>query len=128
MGFWIFMAAMAALIPLTMRLLGARFEKKPPQRNSIFGYKTTMSVKNDDTWDFAQRYIGRLWRIWGLVTLFVSLLVMFVLLNRDMPTVGYAALILICMQMIPLIGCIFPTERALRRTFDRFGQRIGGET
>ena len=116
MLFWIFMTAMAALTPLTMVLLGARFEKKPPKRNSIIGYKTAMSSKNDDTWDFAQRFIGRLWRIWGLVTLLV--------LNRDMPTIGYGALILICAQLVPLIGCVFPTERALKRTFDRFGQRI----
>ena len=45
-------------------------------------------------------------------------------LNRDMPTIGYGALILICVQLFPLIGCVFPTERALKRTFDRFGQRI----
>ncbi len=126
MTFWIFMTAMAALTPLTMVLLGARFEKKPPKRNSVFGYKTAMSGKNDDTWDFAQRYIGRLWRIWGLAALFVSLLVMLLLLNRDRPIVGYAAMILICVQMIPLIGCVFPTERALKRTFDRFGQRTEG--
>ena len=49
---------------------------------------------------------------------------MLLLLNRDMPTVGYGALILICVQLFPLIGCIFPTERALKETFDRFGQRI----
>ena len=124
MLFWIFMTAMAALTPLTMVLLGARFEKKPPKRNSIIGYKTAMSSKNDDTWDFAQRFIGRLWRIWGLVTLFISLLVMLLVLNRDMPTIGYGALILICAQLVPLIGCVFPTERTLKRTFDRFGQRI----
>lgn len=124
MGFWIFMTAMAALTPLTMLLLGAKFEKKPPERNSVFGYKTAMSCKNDDTWDFAQRYIGRLWRIWGLAGTVISLLVMLLLLNRDMPTVGYGALILICVQLFPLIGCIFPTERALKETFDRFGQRI----
>ena len=124
MGFWIFMTAMAALTPLTMLLLGARFEKKPPKRTSVFGYKTAMSCKNDDTWDFAQRYIGRLWRIWGLAATVISLLVMLLLLHRDMPTVGYGALILICVQLFPLIGCIFPTERALKETFDRFGQRI----
>ena len=123
MTFWLFMTAMAALIPLTMVLLGARFEKKPPKRNSVIGYKSAMSGRNDDNWDFAQRYIGRLWRIWGLVALFVSFLVMLLLLKRDMPAMGYGALILICVQLVPLIVCIFPTERALKRTFDRFGRR-----
>ena len=124
MGFWIFMTAMALLIPGTMLLFGTRFERKPPRRNSVFGYKTAMSQRNDDTWAFAHRYIGRLWRVWGLATLCVSLLVMLLALNRGMATVGYGALILICVQLFPLIGCIFPTERALKETFDRFGQRI----
>lgn len=124
MGFWVFMTVMALLIPGTMLLFGTRFERKPPRRNSVFGYKTAMSQRNDDTWAFAHRYIGRLWRIWGLAATVISLLVMLLLLNRDMPTVGYGALILICVQLFPLIGCIFPTERALKETFDRFGQRI----
>ena len=123
MLFWIFMTAMAALTPLTMVLLGARFEKKPPKRNSIIGYKTAMSSKNDDTWDFAQRFIGRLWRNWGWVTLVASLAAMVLYLNKDMEAMGYAGLALVFVQMVPLIGSIIATERALRNTFDRFGQR-----
>lgn len=124
MGFWVFMTVMALLIPGTMLLFGTRFERKPPRRNSVFGYKTAMSQRNDDTWAFAHRYIGRLWRVWGLATLCVSLLVMLLALNRGMATVGYAGLILIVAQLVPLVGAIFSTERALKRTFDRFGQRI----
>ena len=124
MGFWAFMTVVALLIPGTMLLFGTRFEKKPPRRNGAFGYKTAMSQKNDDTWVFAHRYIGRLWRIWGLATLCASLLVMLLVLNRGMEIVGYAGLVLTVAQMVPLIGAIFPTERALKRTFDRFGQRI----
>ena len=125
MGFWIFMTATALLIPATMLFFGSRFLKDPPKRNSAFGYKTAMSGKNDDTWDFAHRYIGRLWRRWGFVTLIASIAAMLLFLNKDMEAVGYAGLVLVFAEMVPLIGAIFPTERALRDTFDRFGHRKG---
>jgi len=125
-GFWVFMTVMALLIPGTMLLFGTRFEKKPPRRNSVFGYKTARSTKNDETWDFAHRYVGRLWRYWGMVTLFAALLVMLLVLNRDMETVGCAGTVLVFAQLVPLFVSIFATERALKRTFDRFGQRIEG--
>ena len=123
MGFWIFMTATALLIPATMLFFGSRFLKDPPKRNAAFGYKTAMSGKNDDTWDFAHRYIGRLWRRWGFVMLMTSLAAMLLFLNKDMEAVGYAGLVLVFAEMVPLIGAIFPTERALRDTFDRFGHR-----
>lgn len=123
MGFWIFMTLMALLVPLTMVFFGDRFLKDPPKRNSVFGYKTAMSGKNNDTWDFAHRYIGRLWRNWGWVTLVASLAAMVLYLNKDMEAMGYAGLALVFVQMVPLIGSIIATERALRHTFDRFGQR-----
>lgn len=126
MGFWIFMTCMTALLPLTMAGFGSRFGKKPPRRNGVFGYKTARSTKNDDTWDFAHRYVGRLWRYWGLVTLFAALLVMLLVLNRDVETVGCAGTVLVFAQLVPLFVSIFATERALKRTFDRFGQRIEG--
>ncbi|MCY6372198.1 SdpI family protein [Clostridium ganghwense] len=38
--------------------------KKPPKEiNSTFGYRTTMSSKNKDTWNFAHRYAGIVWFI-----------------------------------------------------------------
>lgn len=124
MGFWVYMTVMALLIPLTMLFFGRRFEKKPPKRiNAVFGYRTARSMKNEDTWAFAHRHIGRLWRIWGWAALIVSLAVMLLILNRGQSCVGYTGLVLVLVQMIPLIGSIFSTERALKQTFDRFGQR-----
>ena len=50
MGFWIYMLVMDLLIPLTMIIWGNYFMKKAPaQINSVFGYRTPMSMKNQDT-------------------------------------------------------------------------------
>lgn len=59
MGFWIYSLAMVLLIPLIMIVLGFIYGKYPPKKiNHISGYRTTMSMKNQDTWDFANRYMG----------------------------------------------------------------------
>ena len=51
MGFWIFMLIMDLLIPFTMIGFGKMFLKKAPdQINYVFGYRTSMSMKNQDTW------------------------------------------------------------------------------
>ena len=57
MGFWIFMLIMDLLIPFTMIGFGKMFLKKAPdQINYVFGYRTSMSMKNQDTWVFAHHY------------------------------------------------------------------------
>lgn len=127
MGFWIFMTLMTLLTPVTMLLLGRRFFLRPPERiNGAFGYRTARSMKNKDTWDFAHRCCGRAWFRWGLAMALLSLLVMALLINRGLEEVGAAGLALVLAQLFPLIGTIFTTERALKRTFDDFGLRREG--
>ena len=54
MGFWIFMLLMDLLIPVTMVVSGKIFMTKSQENiNDVFGYRTTMSMKNKDTWAFA---------------------------------------------------------------------------
>ena len=60
MGFGIFMLLMDLLIPLTMVVFGKMFMTKSPKNiNAVFGYRTTMSMKNKDTWEFAHKYCGK---------------------------------------------------------------------
>ena len=34
-------------------------KKAPKEINSVFGYRTSMSMKNKDTWEFAHKYCGK---------------------------------------------------------------------
>ncbi|MDO5417808.1 MAG: SdpI family protein, partial [Lachnospiraceae bacterium] len=127
MGFWIFMLLMNLLIPVTMIGFGYRFLKKPPKEmNSIYGYRTSMSMKNKDTWAFAHHYCGKLWYHWGMGLLPVTILAMCFLLGKDTDTVGNYGGVICFVQMIPLIGVICPTERELRKRFDADGRRKEG--
>jgi len=125
MGFWIFMVVMDLLIPLTMIGFGRYFLKSAPKEvNAIFGYRTTMSMKNRDTWEFAHRYCGKIWYYTGIIMLPLTVLSMLFVFGKSTDTIGWLGSVICFIQMIPLIGSIFPTEKALKKTFDRNGNRL----
>ena len=78
MGFWIFMLIMDLLLPFTMIGFGRYFMKKAPKEiNSVFGYRTSMSMKNKDTWEFAHKYCGKVWYVCGMVMLPITVIFLF---------------------------------------------------
>ena len=124
MGFWIFMLAMTSLIPITMIGFGRLFMKKAPDNiNFVFGYRTTRSMKNKDTWSFAHKYFGRLWFLCGVIILPLSIIPMFFALGKATDVVGSIGGIIVMVQLIPLVATIIPTEVALKKNFDEYGKR-----
>ena len=124
MGFWIFMMVMSLLIPLSMIGFGTYFRSKAPKKiNYLYGYRTSMSMKNKDTWDFAHRYFGRLWFKTGWIVLFITVIAMLMLLGKDTQTIGILGAIIVVLQCIPMLGVIIPTEKALKKNFDEDGNR-----
>ncbi len=122
MGFWIFMLVMNLIIPVIMTGFGWYFLKgKPEKINHIVGYRTKLSMKNQDTWRFAHQYCGKLWFILGLILLILTPLIMVLGLKLD-NNIDYGGIIC-TVQVILLVGTIIPTERALHRTFNKDGSR-----
>ena len=122
--FWIFMLLMDLLTPLIMIGFGRLFMTKPPLRiNAVYGYRTTMSMKNKDTWEFAHKFCGRLWFWCGLALLPVAVIPLIFVLNRSIAVIGTVGGIVCAIELVPLLGSIFPTEAALKKTFDRNGFR-----
>ena len=125
MGFWIFMTAMNLVLPFIMIVIGYIFIKNPPREiNHLVGYRTTMSMKNKDTWDFAHHHCGKNWKIVGLFMLIPSALVMLLFSGKDIQTVGEIGSVVIGVQTIILLATLIPTEMALRKNFDKDGNRI----
>ena len=124
MGFWIFMLIMDLLLPFTMIGFGRYFmEKAPKEINSLFGYRTSMSMKNKDTWEFAHKYSGKVWYVCGMVMLPITVIFMLSVIGENKDCVGSIGVIINVVQLIPLIGAIIPTEIALRKNFDKNGTR-----
>lgn len=124
MGFWSFMLIMDLLIPFTMIGFGRCFLKNAPKEiNAVYGYRTSMSMKNKDTWIFAHNYFGKLWYIGGCALLPLSIIAMVFVIGNTENVIGTVGGILTFIQMIFMLGCIIPTERALKRIFDRNGNK-----
>ena len=122
--FWLFTLATGLLVPLLMIGCGRMFYHKPPKTiNSGFGYRTTMSMKNQDTWQFAHHFCGKLWYWMGLIMLPLSVVPMLLVFGREVDTIGWVGTVICFVQVVPMVGAIVPTEMALRRTFDKNGTR-----
>lgn len=124
MGFWIFMLVMDLLFPAIMILMGRYFMKSSPKEiNYIFGYRTNMSMKNKDTWDFAHKYIGKLWFYLGLILVPITVIPMLLVIGNNEYTISMVGSIICIVALVVLIVPIIPTERALKKTFDKDGNR-----
>ncbi|MGL5479019.1 MAG: SdpI family protein [Clostridium sp.] len=107
------------LIPGVMILFGGLFLKKPPKEiNGLYGYRTTMSMKNKDTWDFANKAIGKLWFKLG-----IALFIITVILGFNKELLGKYGLVLFYLQIAVLILSIFPVEKKLKENFNKNGTR-----
>lgn len=125
MGFWLFCTVCALLSPLMMLIFGWQFLKKPPKKiNGLYGYRTTRSMKNQQTWDFAHQVCGKLWFRAGAVMLPLSLLAMLSTLERDIETMAIWLVAVVVVQVAVMLATIIPVEGALKRKFDKYGRRI----
>ena len=106
------------LVPVIVIITGRMMWKHYPKNvNGLIGYKTTLSMRNIDTWKFANEYCGRLWYRIGLLMLIFSIIICLLFFKASYNTAFKASLILIAIQCIILVATIFPTENALKREF-----------
>ena len=124
MAFWIFMLIMDLLTPITMIGFGRYFISNAPKEiNIIFGYRTNMSMKNKETWEFAHQYFGKIWYVCGLILLPLTAGIMLLTIGKSEDFIGSVGGALCMIQILPLIGAIYPTEKALRKKFDKNGNK-----
>ena len=124
MVYWIICLLINLLLPFTMIGFGKHFMVKPPAEiNKYFGYRTALSMKNKDAWDFAHKYFGKIWYIAGFATLPIAVIPMLFVIGKDVNCIATVCLIVCVVMAIPLVGSIPLTEKALRKNFDKNGVR-----
>lgn len=124
MGLAIFLFACNLLVPAIMMTFGYLFKERGPKKiNMICGYRTEMSMKNMDTWNFAHTYCAKIWRRIGIILLISSVIISIISMNLQEDVMGIIQTALITIQTIVLIASIFPVEKALREQFDKNGNR-----
>lgn len=124
MWFWWFMFICNLLIPALLILAGRWMWKNPPKEiNSILGYRTKRSMRNMDTWKFAHEYCGKLWWKIGWGILIPSVLMQIPFIHSSDDTIGLVSGIICAVHCVLLVGAIYPTEKALKKTFTDEGER-----
>ena len=112
------------LIPVVVIVTGRIMWKHYPKNiNGLVGYRTTRSMKNMDTWKFANEHCGRLWYKMGLFMLAFSVLVSVLLLRTNDNTYSMISLIFVLLQCIILIVSIIQTELDFKKMFYEDGTR-----
>ena len=124
MGMWGTILVVVCVMSATMIGFGLYFSMAGPKKiNFVFGYRTPMSMKNLDTWRFGNIFAGRyMWRT-GVVLLIGSLAALFAVISSGDDVVRTAGIIIIIVHAAMIFGTIILTEVALRRNFDRQGNR-----
>lgn len=122
MGFKVFMSFGVLLIPGIMIFFGRTMKDHPPKTiNAAYGYRTSMSMINQDTWDYAQAACAKRWRKWGRVLALITLVVLIVALRR--PAFADVLGFYTAFEVAFLLASVAATEMDLRRTFDQKGDR-----
>lgn len=122
MWFWIAMFICNLLIPILMIAAGNMMYKHTPKKiNGIYGYRTSRSMKNGETWKFAHDYCGKLWFKWGSILTIPTIIAMLPFIHSSDNVIGIVTLIIESIQIIVLIGAIFLVESALKKNFDDSG-------
>ena len=117
---WICSLLVLVIVSITGRMMWKHY---PKNINGLIGYRTTLSMRNIDTWKFANEYCGRLWYRIGILMLIFSIIICLLFFKASYNTAFMASLILIAIQCIILVATIFPTENALKREFSEEGRR-----
>ena len=119
------------LIPGSMTVLGYIYRKNPPKEiNAVSGYRTDMSMKNRETWRFANMFWGKLCFYGGIPLVILSELVLILFKSSSLDTMSNAVLIIVGIQIVVFVLTLIPTEMALHRNFEKNGckKRSGGNT
>lgn len=106
---------MMIILGITCIIIGFIFKAFPPKKiNSIFGYRTILAMKNQDTWNEAHKYSANTFVILGFI--FVPL--QFVLSQLNLGY-GYEKIVIsICFVIMIIIN-----EMHLKKIFNNDGSR-----
>jgi hypothetical protein len=84
----------------------------PKEVNYLYGYRTKASMKNQQVWDFSQKYsTGKMFQL-ALFLLAFSFLNLFISINQEL-----AAFLGIGFMIVGCIYMIVTTEKAIKKNF-----------
>ena len=111
------------ILPLVMVICGMSYVKRGPKRiTKIQGYRSKMSMKNRETWDFAHKYLGDLWFKLGAPLLAVTSVVSLVVFRESNEKIVFWCYVILAIQLVLMLLPVYYTEKALKKNFDENGK------
>ena len=111
------------LIPLVMIICGMSYTKRGPKHISrAQGYRSRMSMKNRETWDFAHKYLGDLWFKLGTPMLAISSVAALIIFRGSDRAIMIACTVFILLDILLMVIPVYFTEKALKANFDENGK------
>ena len=113
------------LIPVLMIVWGLRWRKKAPAYpknpdvsgwNIFISYRTEMSLKSPDTWNYAHVSYGRMILPLGIIDLMINLLGVVFIPSKT------TAIVLLIIDMIFIMLPYYPIEKKMAEIFDHYGR------
>jgi len=99
-------------------LLSIVFKLFPPKKiNYLYGYRTKRSMKNQETWDEANKHSINLMIPIGIITTLLQGIFYFTLGPKYAVAIATAIMVVLLLITIPL------TENHLKKNFDNEGKR-----
>lgn len=110
-------AILLLIVPVILTIAGIFLYKYTPKKiNSIIGYRTDISKRNEITWRASNEYFGKLLTIWGGVLSIVSivLIVLNLEINLNISIIILASYVV---ELVIILCCIAKTEKYLKSKF-----------
>ena len=105
----------ATVVVLILALIGYFFT---PKHRSAFGYKTPMSLKNDETWNYANSVAKNLFFIVVAVFIMAELSLYYYCENHQLAyKISFITLTICSILIVPIV------ELKLNQKFDKNGKR-----
>lgn len=120
MRFWMATLLTDLLIPIGILINGILYLKKPVKHiNWLHGYRTERSMKNQESWEFAQKHFGGVCFRLGTVLTLLTCILMCSVFGANQKIVGLLGNGLGIAEGFMMIYVLTPTEKALKEIAEK---------
>lgn len=119
----VLMLMLDLLIPLIIFITAALIKRFPPRFGSGIGYRTSLSERNELTWNTAQWLFVRYAVIFMIPAAVIGAAggIIGIVMNFDEDTAGLTLVWINLVQTVLLFAAIILTEVGLHKRFDKYG-------
>lgn len=86
-----------------------------------------MSMKNANTWKFANEYLGNLLKNLGYSLIIITLFISFGFIDNDPESISIQGIVIYVLQIFIIIASFISVEFALKKNFDEEGNKINNK-